>query len=134
MTVCHVVFRIPSEMNKGIINALSGADIVLLESNHDPEMLMNNPHYSMTLKRRILGRFGHLSNDSCAQSVLRLMDTGVGHVVLGHLSAENNTPELAMNTALDTIFRAGLRADEDITVDMAWRDHVGKIYHVETKR
>lgn len=73
-------------------SALSGTNILLLESNHDPDMLRQNPHYPNSLKNRILGKRGHLSNESGAEAAVRLMNEGTKHILLGHLSKENNTP------------------------------------------
>lgn len=118
-------------LTKDVLKRISGSDIVLLESNHDPDMLMQNPHYSAALKKRILGRLGHLSNESCAQGILKLAETGVRNVVLGHLSAENNTPELAMDTAVRAAEEAGLVLGRDLHIDMAWRDRVSNQYVME---
>ena len=115
---------------KKTLEALEGADIILLESNHDVDMLHANEHYSAQLKARILGRYGHLSNEACGKALLQLYQTGVRHAVLGHLSHENNTPELAMRTVCNVLREGGLEPSEDITVDMAWRDHVGGIYEI----
>ena len=115
---------------KKTLEALSGTDIVLLESNHDIDMLHANDHYSAQLKARILGRYGHLSNEACGEALLQLYQTGVRHAVLGHLSHENNTPELAMSTVCGVLRAHGLEPSEDIQVDMAWRDHVGGVYEI----
>ena len=113
---------------QSVLEALSGTDIVLLESNHDIDMLHANEHYSARLKTRILGRKGHLSNEACGEALWQLYQTGVCHAVLGHLSRENNTPELAMQTVCMAMQAHGLEVGRDIRVDMAWRDHVGSIY------
>jgi len=118
-------------LRNNVIDELSGTDMILLESNHDPQMLMNNPHYSAQLKRRILGNHGHLSNETCAAGVLRLYEEGTRHFVLGHLSGENNTPELAFDTTLNAVVRAGLAPDSDVYIHMAWRDHVGEVYTID---
>lgn len=112
------------------LDALAGTDIVLLESNHDIDMLHENVRYSAQLKARILGRYGHLSNEACAEALLQLYQTGVRHAVLGHLSHENNTPELAMSTVCGILQQNGLDTASDIRVDMAWRDHVGGVYEI----
>ena len=112
------------------LDALSGVDMLVLESNHDIDMLRGNDRYSQALKARILGRYGHLSNSACAEALWMLYQTGVRHVVLGHLSHENNTPELAMQTVCEAMQAHGLRIGGDITVDMAWRDHVGGVYEI----
>ena len=77
-------------------NGLTGADVVIIESNHDPDMLRCGP-YPAALKRRILSDHGHLSNESCGLLVAELADHGTAQIVLGHLSRENNTPERAFS-------------------------------------
>ena len=113
-----------------VYDALSGVDLLVLESNHDIDMLHANEHYTAALKNRILGRHGHLSNEACAEALWMLYQTGVRHVVLGHLSHENNTPELAMQTVCEAMQAHGLEIGSDIMVDMAWRDHVGGVYEL----
>ena len=91
------VFALATDMGHvtdEVFENLSGADAVLVESNHDVEMLSYGP-YPVYLKRRILSMRGHLSNECCAELVQRLAKTGVKKVILGHLSRENNTPEKA---------------------------------------
>ena len=117
-------------VRKDVLEELRGADMVLFESNHDPEMLRRNPHYTLALKQRILGRQGHLSNEACGQGICALAERDVKHVILGHLSGENNTPELAMNTSLDILAHAGIAPDQDVNLYMAWRDHVGQVYSI----
>jgi len=77
---------------------LEGADTVLIESNHDEQMLRYGP-YPVFLKRRILSDRGHLSNDNCAKLAAELAGGGTKRIILGHLSRENNTPELAVKAA-----------------------------------
>ena len=81
-----------------IVSALEGADTVLIEANHDEQMLRDGP-YPFYLKRRILADTGHLSNESCARLARHLAETGTGQIILGHLSRTNNTPELAYAAA-----------------------------------
>lgn len=111
-------------------DALAGVDLLVLESNHDIDMLHANERYSKALKARILGRHGHMSNVACAEALWMLYQSGVRHVVLGHLSHENNTPELAMRTVCEAMTAHGLTVGSDICVDMAWRDHVGSVYEI----
>ena len=80
-----------------IVQGLRGADTVLIESNHDEQMLRYGP-YPVYLKRRILSDHGHLSNADCAGLAARLADSGTRRIILGHLSKENNRPELALQT------------------------------------
>ena len=115
---------------KKILGTLSGVDLLLLESNYDPDMLRENENYSQRLKTRIQSRYGHLSNGACASAILELQKTGVRNVVLGHLSQENNTPELALQTVCSILSEAGLQLGEDVRVGMAWRDRVGDCYEI----
>ena len=111
-----------------VMSAVRGTDLVLLESNHDPDMLKANDHYSQALKRRILGNHGHLSNEACAEAAVRLADTGVRNLILGHLSGENNTPRLALTTTETRCELEGIRLGEDLCIDIAYRDRVGGVY------
>jgi len=114
-----------------IRDQLAGSSLVLLESNHDPDMLRMNEHYSSQLKQRILGNRGHLSNAACAEALLQLVNTGVRNVILGHLSAENNHPELALNTSKRRMEQEGIRLGEALQLELAWRDRVGGVYRLE---
>lgn len=88
--------------------ALRGCDAVLIEANHDRDMLASGP-YPPYLKRRILSPRGHLSNDDCARLAVTLAGGGTKYIVLGHLSRENNTPELAYKTVYDALNTLGDR-------------------------
>ena len=76
---------------------LTGADAVLIEANHDVDMLLAGP-YPYYLKRRILSERGHLSNADCAALAARLAEGGTRQILLGHLSRENNSPARAFET------------------------------------
>lgn len=76
-------------------NTISGCDTVVLESNHDVDMLRTGP-YPMYLKQRIRGKYGHLSNEDCAQGAAALAQTGTKRLVLAHLSDKNNNPLVAL--------------------------------------
>ena len=82
--------------------ALKNVDVLLLESNHDLEMLKDGP-YPWSVKQRVLSRVGHLSNAACAEFLLRDYDGGAHTIVLGHLSEQNNLPELARMAAEQAI-------------------------------
>ena len=107
---------------------VAGSTLVLLESNHDPELLRSNPRYSAALKARILGDHGHLSNEACSGALLRLISAGTGSVILGHLSGENNTPTLARQVSERALEREGIRPDRDVRLQVALRDTVGQVY------
>ena len=111
-----------------VFSRIAGSTLVLLESNHDPDMLKANPHYSAALKARILGDHGHLSNGACAEALLRLVGAGTADIILGHLSGENNTPTLARRVSAAALEREGIRPDEDVRVQVALQDEVGSVY------
>lgn len=111
-----------------VYDRVAGSTLVLLESNHDPDMLRANPRYSAALKARILGEHGHLSNEACSAALLQLISAGTTHVILGHLSAENNTPMLARRVSTEALEREGIRPDQDVQLQIALRDQVGDVY------
>ncbi len=116
-----------------VYDQIAGSDLILLESNHDPDMLRANPHYSAQLKARILGEHGHLSNASCAEALIRLIAAGTGTVLLGHLSGENNTPELARRVSTEALNREGIRPGRDIQLNVALRDRTGPVYVIRER-
>ena len=90
---------------------LKGADLLLLESNHDLEMLRDGP-YPWQVKQRVLSRVGHLSNEATAEYLSGDYDGQAAYVILGHLSESNNLPELARVTAERALLgRASLLAN-----------------------
>ena len=107
---------------------VAGSTLVLLESNHDPDMLRANPKYNAALKARILGDHGHLSNEACSAALLRLINAGTANVILGHLSGENNTPTPARRVSVRAMEREGIRPEEDVRLQVALRDEVGEVY------
>ena len=114
--------------SREVFEHIAGSSMVLLESNHDPELLRANPRYSAALKQRILGNRGHLSNEACAQALLTLIGAGTNHILLGHLSGENNTPRLALDVSSAALEREGIRNGEDVTLQVALRDTIGSVY------
>ena len=101
---------------------LQDSDILLLESNHDINMLQVG-HYPYSLKQRILGNRGHLSNAASGQLLSRVLNSHLKGIFLGHLSKENNIPELAFETVrVELMFsEAGYRAEE-LPIRVAERD------------
>ena len=84
-------------VTSGMDACLCGCNSVFLESNHDIDMLRFGD-YPPELKKRILSRHGHLSNDDCAAFAVRLAENGTKNFMLAHLSEENNTPDYAIRT------------------------------------
>jgi phosphoribosyl 1,2-cyclic phosphodiesterase len=109
---------------------ISGSDMVMLESNHDIEMLMVG-RYPYFLKRRILSENGHLSNEAAGNAVYELLQTGVRNVLLGHLSQENNFPELAYETVKGILEKEKVKVDKDIMLDLAPRSGVSRYYNID---
>lgn len=101
-----------------VMDAIFGCDLVLLESNHDVGMLRNGP-YPYFLKERILSDHGHLSNESCADTAVKLMESGTTRFVLGHLSKENNIPALAYETTRAAMRMAGAVENIDYLLSVA---------------
>lgn len=91
-----------------IEEALTGCDAIILESNHDPDMLWEGP-YPEYLKNRIASRRGHLSNPDSALLAARLAASGTRSLMLAHLSAENNRPELAYDECFGAVGNEGVR-------------------------
>lgn len=94
-----------------IASYLLGCNSVVIESNHDEKMLKNGP-YPFILKKRILSDNGHLSNDSCAAFLPKMVDMGAKKIILAHLSKENNTPELCYKTSAEALAEAGFTPND----------------------
>ena len=105
-------------MTDGVRAAAANSDFVVLESNHDIDMLKTGP-YPFVLKKRILSDRGHLSNEACASELVELVKGGTMRLMLGHLSEQNNTPEIALRTSVRELERAGMRFNNDFTLDIA---------------
>ena len=104
-----------------IIRVLGQCDSVLIEANHDINMLQVGP-YPYSLKMRILGNKGHLSNTSCADLIKEILHKDLKHLVLGHLSRENNFPQLADRTVLDELEKTETWGTLDTRLMVASRD------------
>ena len=87
---------------KSVAQALEGCDALVLEANHDLDRLKASA-YPWTLKQRVLGRLGHLSNDEMARFLREDYDGQAQYIVLAHLSRENNHPEIARAAAHDAL-------------------------------
>lgn len=114
-------------INNDIFEKLYGADMVLLEANHDVQMLKVGP-YPYYLKRRILGEEGHLSNESAGNALVHLVKKGLEQVLLAHLSKKNNFPELAYQTVYNILTDHKIKVEKDVRVDVAHRNSVSQVY------
>jgi len=85
------------------------ANVLVLEANHDVQMLRDCPHRPWSLKQRIMSRHGHLSNDAAADALEQIVTDGLRHLYLGHLSRECNRPELALRVVAERAERIGAR-------------------------
>ncbi|NLK27037.1 MAG: MBL fold metallo-hydrolase [Clostridiales bacterium] len=111
-----------------IISKLDQSDVLLLEANHDINMLMvgKYPYY---LKQRIHGDRGHLSNDTCADLISRLITNKLKHIILAHLSKENNYEELAYETVCCELANRGYNFTE-ANLSVAHREKISEMVMV----
>lgn len=100
-----------------LFNNLTGCECIIIEANHDLEMLRGG-RYPYHLKRRILSDRGHLSNNDSARLCTMLAKSGTKAFWLGHLSEENNTPELAYSTVKKALLSEGLKIGTDVALNV----------------
>ncbi|MEI8365544.1 MAG: MBL fold metallo-hydrolase [Parachlamydiaceae bacterium] len=93
-----------------VTNQLRNCDYLYVEANHQPSMVHACPR-PMVYKQRVLGRSGHLSNESCGQLLSEVAHPGLKHVHLAHLSSECNTPDVAIKVIQDILSAKGLNLD-----------------------
>lgn len=103
---------------------LKNKEMYILESNHDVEMLMNNPNYPYHIKQRILGDKGHLSNKDSAYYLKKFVGVNTKHIVLAHLSEHNNTDELVLKTLNETL------EPNDIDIRIAYQEKQTELIEV----
>ena len=112
-----------------IKNNIKDSDIVLIESNHDVDMLKVGP-YPYELKRRVLSNVGHLSNENAGKAIIDVLSSKIKNILLGHLSDTNNYPFLAHETVISVLKMEGISPGKDFTLDVATREKPTKIYSV----
>ncbi|MDN5352527.1 MAG: hypothetical protein PWQ12_1448 [Clostridiales bacterium] len=113
-----------------VIETFKDCDLLMIEANHDIEMLKTG-RYPLYLKRRILSEFGHLSNEDAGFVAKEILKYGfTKHILLAHLSKENNFPDLAFETVRGILEEAGAVPGEDMLLDLTYRDRVGKYYRI----
>lgn len=113
-------------ITNSLLKCFEMSDLILLESNHDIEMLKVGP-YPWHLKKRIMGDNGHLSNEMAGKVIAYMAEKGTKKFLLGHLSRENNFPELAYQTVYNALMEKNIQAGKDIMLEVALRDRVGKV-------
>ena len=125
VTFCLItdVGHITDEMH----DFIGRANYLVLEANHDEEMLKQGP-YPQYLKDRILGPNGHLSNTSCGKALAENATEALRHVWLCHLSEENNHPELARKTVEQILRSYGIVAGKDFILEVLKRKTPSEIY------
>ncbi len=115
-----------------ICDHLMQLDALILESNHDLKLLANGP-YPMNLKRRILSGIGHLSNPDSGKLLSNICGARLKSVRLGHLSRENNEPELAVRTVRESLIKSGLEAEAArLSLEAASPSQLTMVYCDET--
>ncbi|MDQ2087495.1 MBL fold metallo-hydrolase [Herbivorax sp. ANBcel31] len=116
-------------MNKELLSYIKGSDFLLIESNHDVEMLKMGK-YPWHLKKRIMGDKGHLSNEMAGKVVAYLAENGTRRFLLGHLSKENNFPQLAYQTVSNILREKSIDIKRDIMLSVALRGGASKAVEV----
>ncbi len=105
-------------VSQSVRDGITGCNGLVIESNHDVNMLKTGP-YPFYLKERVLSRRGHLSNVDCAAELPALVRTGTTRFILAHLSQENNMPILAQRTAISALKAQGMEENKDFLLKVA---------------
>jgi phosphoribosyl 1,2-cyclic phosphodiesterase len=111
-----------------VIERLKGCSAIIIESNHDVQMLKVGP-YPWALKQRVMSRRGHLSNDSVARYLANDFDGSAANVVLAHLSKKNNLPELALLSAQRGLEERPGPGLSQTRLELAHADQISKAYN-----
>lgn len=135
-SICHGDKQISICTDSGclsdeILAEIAEADLLLLEANHEKEMLMFGS-YPYPLKQRILGDEGHLSNVTCGECLCTIVEGNPKprRVLLGHMSRENNTPDVAMQAVINTLEEKHIFTGGDLQIEVALRDRISRIYEL----
>ena len=120
VTLATDIGHITEELRENIAES----EILLLEANHDVDMLQKGG-YPWHLKKRILSDVGHLSNKTAGEFLSSVVDGKMKHVFLGHLSQENNEPHLAFDTVEQILQKHKIQVGKHFKMDMAYRHTVG---------
>ncbi len=112
-------------MTEDVRKLISSSDFAVVESNHDVRMLKLGG-YPYIVKQRILSDKGHLCNDACAEELAGFIKSGNVRLMLGHISENNNTPDLAFNTSVNELSRLGIKRGIDYTLETVPAETNGK--------
>ncbi len=126
---CAVVATDIGHVTDELLEGITDADILLLESNYDKRRL-HFSKYPTFLKARIVGEFGHLSNEECASVAVRAVQNGTKNIILGHISAENNTPDDAYTAVHTALTQSGIIPGVDMMLYVAPRGKRGEVVTV----
>ncbi|MCI8342008.1 MAG: MBL fold metallo-hydrolase [Firmicutes bacterium] len=107
--------------NDTVKEAVADSAILLLEANHDIDLLKHGS-YPYNTKKRILSDYGHMANINAGKLLSEVMSRKIKHIYLGHLSAENNTPSLAYKSIDDILYDNGIHAGKDFVMKVALRN------------
>lgn len=122
MTLATDLGHVTDTIKENII----GSHILLLEANHDIEMLKNGS-YPLQLKKRILGDHGHISNETAGELLSEIITENLNYIFLGHLSEENNIPHLAYETVEKILNKNKIKLGKRLKMDMAARYSVSRL-------
>ena len=128
--VTFVVITDVGSVTDEIKEHIANANYLVIEANHDVEMLMNGP-YPEYLKKRILSPSGHLSNAECGKTIAENMMEHLRHVWLCHLSEENNHPELARKTVESLLRDYGIITGVDVQLEVLKRNSPTGVFELE---
>ena len=116
-------------VNQDAMEKMDGSELFYLESNHDVDMLMNGT-YPYATKQRILSTKGHLSNENAAEVLSMILKKKKEKILLGHLSSDNNVPELALKTINDLLLQDHKEENVDYSIDVAPRFLPSKVFEL----
>lgn len=115
---------------KLVIERIRSAHVLVVEANHDVQMLQENPYRPWSLKQRILGKHGHLSNESAAELVEQVVNEDLQHLILAHLSQECNKPDLALKVVKRKLTEIGAC---HVEVQHAYQERIARTVTLENR-
>lgn len=128
MVLCTDLGYVPPE----VMEIVRGCDLLVCEANHDEDWVRTSS-YAHSLKQRVLGEHGHLSNEAGAELALMAARSGTKYIILAHLSPENNTPAHAYRVVSERLRQGGIDLEQDVHLLVAPRDEMGNPCRIEHK-